>query len=83
MLVCDRDVPGIAERDPCVLHMTKTRRAMPARRVHAAWYTLVINFPTTKAARESWEAVSDQPEHAARDDSRRRARQSAHYLRRK
>ena len=29
-------------------------------------YTLVINFPgSTKAARESWEAVSDQLEHAA------------------
>ena len=47
--------------------MTKTRRAMLSRAVcMQRGHTLVINFPgSTKAARESWEAVSDQLEHAA------------------
>lgn len=64
--VCDRDVPGIAEAIRAY-SMTKTRRAMLSRAVcMQRGYTLVINFPgSTKAARESWEAVSDQLEHAA------------------
>ena len=63
--VCDRDVPGIAEAIRAY-SMTKTRRAMLSRAVcMQRGYTLVINFPgSTKAARESWEAVSDQLEHA-------------------
>ena len=64
--VCDRDVPGIAEAIRAY-SMTKTRRAMLSRAVcMQRGHTLVINFPgSTKAARESWEAVSDQLEHAA------------------
>lgn len=64
--VCDRDVPGIAEAIRAY-SMTKTRRAMLSRAVcMQRGYTLVINYPgSTKAARESWEAVSDQLEHAA------------------
>ena len=64
--VCDRDVPGIAEAIRAY-SMTMTRRAMLSRAVcMQRGYTLVINFPgSTKAARESWEAVSDQLEHAA------------------
>ena len=55
--VCDRDVPGIAEAIRAMLS-----RAVCMQRGAA----LVINFPgSTKAARESWEAVSDQLEHAA------------------
>ena len=64
--VCDRDVPGIAEAIRAY-SMTKTRRAMLSRAVcMQRGYTLVINFPgSTKAARESWEAIVDQLEHAA------------------
>ena len=64
--VCNRDVPGIAEAIRAY-SMTKTRRAMLSRAVcMQRGHTLVINFPgSTKAARESWEAVSDQLEHAA------------------
>ena len=64
--VCDRDVPGIAEAIRAY-SMTKTRRAMLSRAVcMQRGAALVINFPgSTKAARESWEAVSDQLEHAA------------------
>ena len=61
-----RDVTGIAEAIRAY-SMTKTRRAMLSRAVcMQRGHTLVINFPgSTKAARESWEAVSDQLEHAA------------------
>ena len=64
--VCDRDVPGIAEAIRAY-SMTKTRRAMLSRAIcMQRGHTLVVNFPgSTKAARESWEAVSDQLEHAA------------------
>ena len=56
--VCDRDVPGIAEA---------IRRAMLSRAIcMQRGHTLVVNFPgSTKAARESWEAIADQLEHAA------------------
>lgn len=64
--VCDRDVPGIAEAMRAY-SMTKTRRAMLSRAVcMQRGGTLVMNFPgSTKAARESWEGVFDQLEHAA------------------
>ena len=64
--VCNRDVPGIAEAIRAY-SMTKTRRAMLSRAVcMQRGGTLVINFPgSTKAARESWEAISDQLEHGA------------------
>ena len=63
--VCDRDVPGIAEALRAY-SMTKTRRAMLSRAVcMQRGPVLVVNFPgSTKAARESWEAVCDQFEHA-------------------
>ena len=62
----DRDVPGIAEAIRAY-SMTKTRRAMLSRAVcMQRGHTLVVNFPgSTKAARESWEAIADQLEHAA------------------
>lgn len=64
---CDRDVPGIAEALRAY-SMTKTRRAMLSRGVcMQRGQSLVVNFPgSTKAARESWEAVADQFEHAVR-----------------
>ena len=64
--VCDRDVPGIAEAIRAY-SMTKTRRAMLSRAIcMQRGHTLVVNFPgSTKAARESWEAIADQLEHAA------------------
>ena len=65
--VCQRDVPGIAEAIRAY-SMTKTRRAMLSRAIcMQRGHTLVINFPgSTKAARESWEAVADQLEHGAK-----------------
>lgn len=62
---CDRDVPGIAEAIRAY-SMGKTRRAMLSRAVSMQRSrAIVVNFPgSTKAARESWEAVSDQFEHA-------------------
>ena len=62
--VCQRDVPGIAEAIRAY-SMTKTRRAMLSRAVCMQRGTsLVVNFPgSTKAARESWEAIADQLEH--------------------
>lgn len=64
---CERDVPGIAEAIRAY-SMTKTRRAMLSRaRCMQRGMTLVVNFPgSTKAARESWEAIADQLEHAVR-----------------
>ena len=63
--VCDRDVPGIAEAMRAY-SMTKTRRAMLSRAVcMQRGGTLVVNFPgSTKAARECWEGIADQFEHA-------------------
>ncbi|MDR1016354.1 MAG: MogA/MoaB family molybdenum cofactor biosynthesis protein [Coriobacteriales bacterium] len=66
--VCCREVPGIAEAIRAY-SMQKTHRAMlsRARAMQMADGTLVINFPgSEKAARECWEAVSDQLEHAVR-----------------
>lgn len=64
---CERDVPGIAEALRAY-SMTKTRRAMLSRGVcMQRGRSLVVNFPgSTKAARESWEAIADQFEHAVR-----------------
>lgn len=75
-VVCERDVPGIAEAVRAH-SIAKTRRAMLSRArcmqrlvrasdgSFAGRLALVINLPgSTKAARECWEAVSDQLEHA-------------------
>ena len=63
--VCSRDVPGVAEAIRAY-SMTKTRRAMLSRAVcMQRGPVLVVNFPgSTSAARESWEACSDQFAHA-------------------
>ncbi len=65
--VCDRDVPGIAEAMRAY-SLTKTRRAMLSRAVcMQRGGCLVVNFPgSTKAARECWEGIADQFEHAAK-----------------
>ncbi len=65
MDVCDRNVPGIAEAIRAN-SMLKTRRAMLSRAVcMQRGTTLVINMPgSEKAARECWEAVADQLDHA-------------------
>ena len=81
--VCDRDVPGIAEAIRAY-SMTKTRRAMLSRAIcMQRGHTLVVNFPgSTKAARESWEAITDQLEHAAQMTAGGGHTNSAVYLRR-
>ena len=58
---------GLSMRDVTPEAMTKTRRAMLSRAIcMQRGHTLVVNFPgSTKAARESWEAIADQLEHAA------------------
>ena len=74
--VCERDVPGIAEAIRAT-SLAITRRAMLSRaRCMQRWVcrpsgertgklALIINFPgSTKAARECWDAVADQFEHA-------------------
>lgn len=63
--VCDRDVPGIAEAIRAG-SMLKTKRAMLSRALcMQRGPHLVINLPgSEKAARECWEVVSDQLEHA-------------------
>lgn len=62
---CDRNVPGIAEAIRAA-SMLKTRRAMLSRALCMQRGShLVINFPgSEKAARECWEAVYDQLDHA-------------------
>lgn len=64
-MACSREVPGIAEAMRAY-SMAKTPRAMLSRAVcMQRGATLVINFPgSTKAARECWEAVASQFEHA-------------------
>lgn len=63
--VCERNVPGIAEAMRAY-SMQKTPRAMLSRALCMQRdSTLVINLPgSLKAARENWEAVADQLEHA-------------------
>ena len=62
---CDRNVPGIAEAIRAT-SLQKTRRAMLSRALCMQRGThLVINFPgSEKAARECWDAVYDQLDHA-------------------
>lgn len=62
---CDRNVPGIAEAIRAT-SMQKTRRAMLSRALcMQRGPHLVINFPgSEKAARECWDAVYDQLDHA-------------------
>lgn len=62
---CDRNVPGIAEAIRAA-SMLKTRRAMLSRALcMQRGPHLVINFPgSEKAARECWDAVYDQLDHA-------------------
>ena len=63
--VCERNVPGIAEAMRS-FSLEKTRRAMLSRAVcMQRGATLVINLPgSERAARENWEAICDQLEHA-------------------
>ena len=63
--VCDRNVPGIAEAIRAG-SMQKTKRAMLSRALcMQRGPVLVINFPgSEKAARECWEVVEDQLDHA-------------------
>lgn len=63
--VCERNVPGIAEAMRS-FSLTKTRRAMLSRALcMQRGATLVINLPgSERAARENWEAVYEQLEHA-------------------
>lgn len=65
MDVCDRNVPGIAEAIRAG-SMQKTKRAMLSRALcMQRGSVLVINFPgSEKAARECWEVVEDQLDHA-------------------
>lgn len=63
--VCDRNVPGIAEAMRS-FSLTKTPRAMLSRALcMQRGATLVINLPgSERAARQNWEAVYEQLEHA-------------------
>lgn len=65
MDVCDRNVPGIAEAIRAG-SMQKTKRAMLSRALcMQRGPVLVINMPgSEKAARECWEVVEDQLDHA-------------------
>ena len=65
MDVCDRNVPGIAEAIRAG-SMQKTKRAMLSRALcMQRGPVLVINFPgSEKAARECWEVVENQLDHA-------------------
>ena len=65
--VCERNVPGIAEAMRAY-SLQKTKRAMLSRALcMQRSSTLVINLPgSQKAARENWEAVADQLEHAVK-----------------
>lgn len=64
--VCERNIPGIAEAMRA--HSLKiTGRAMLSRAVcMQRGRTIVVNFPgSLKAARENWEGIYEQFEHAA------------------
>lgn len=65
--VCDRDVPGVAEAIRAG-SMLKTKRAMLSRALcMQRGPHLVINLPgSEKAARECWEVVCDQLDHAVK-----------------
>lgn len=64
---CERNVPGIAEAMRAY-SMQKTPRAMLSRALcMQRGSSLVINLPgSQKAARENWEAVEGQLEHAVK-----------------
>ena len=64
---CERNVPGIAEAMRAY-SMTKTPRAMLSRALcMQRGTTLVINLPgSERAARENWEGVAGQLEHAVK-----------------
>ena len=65
--VCERYVPGIAEAMRAY-SLQKTPRAMLSRAVcMQRGSTLVINLPgSEKAARENWEAIEGQLDHAVK-----------------
>ena len=65
--VCERNVPGIAEAMRA-FSLQKTKRAMLSRALcMQRGSTLVINLPgSEKAARENWEAIADQLDHAVK-----------------
>jgi len=65
--VCERNVPGIAEAMRAY-SLQKTPRAMLSRAVcMQRGSTLVINLPgSEKAARENWEAIEGQLDHAVK-----------------
>ncbi len=65
MDVCDRNVPGIAEAMRAY-SMTKTGRAMLSRALcMQRGTTLVVNLPgSLKAAKENWEGIYEQFDHA-------------------
>lgn len=67
MDACDRNVPGIAEAMRAH-SLAITGRAMLSRALcMQRGGSLVINFPgSTKAARENWEGIVDQLEHAVK-----------------
>ncbi len=66
-LVCEREVPGIAEAMRAY-SMTKTGRAMLSRAIcMQRGNKLIVNLPGSKrAAEENWEGVADQWEHAVK-----------------
>lgn len=65
--VCDRDVPGIAEAIRAE-SLKKTPNAMLSRAVcMQRGKALVVNLPgSERAARECWEVIAGQMEHAVR-----------------
>ena len=67
MDVCERNVPGIAEAMRAH-SLAITKRAMLSRGLcMQKGRALIINLPgSTKAARENWEAIVDQLEHAVK-----------------
>ena len=66
-MVCEREVPGVAEAMRAY-SMTKTRRAMLSRAIcMQRGTTLVVNLPgSKKAAEENFEGVYDQFEHVVK-----------------
>ncbi len=65
--VCDRNVPGVAEAIRAA-SLAKTGHAMLSRAVcMQRGKTLVVNLPgSERAARECWEVIAGQMEHAKR-----------------
>ncbi len=67
MAACDRSVPGVAEAIRAA-SLAKTSHAMLSRAVcMMRGRALVINFPgSERAARECWDVIADEMEHAQR-----------------